>query len=131
MPSTAGYVCLFLLCITRPVEAIDLNELQDGAFVLTAEPTAEPLPNADGTTAEDPEQRAIQLTGMPTTAPTAPLCADGTHGCDTETTICVSVLAFSETTNTVESSLLISCECLDGFFPDPSDTSHCLADQQP
>jgi hypothetical protein len=107
-----------------------VGELEGGAFLLTAVPTAVPNPSpslSGAAPAVFAEEATATNTLAPTVEPTASVCADGTHGCDTETTRCVSMLAEAEGIASMEAALVVSCECLAGFLPDPNDASRCLA----
>jgi hypothetical protein len=59
---------------------------------------------------------------LPTLAPTASSCADGFHGCDTSSTICMSV----DAQQGHEPITIISCICLEGYYPNPNDGGSCL-----
>ena len=60
------------------------------------------------------------VTSPPSSAPTySNVCEDGTHGCDTDSTVCLTL-----NEEGVEEP---ECRCLSGFKADPDSLSSCIA----
>jgi hypothetical protein len=88
----------------------------------TADPTASGLV---GTLAP-----TLAPTHPPSQAPTWPACADGNHGCDEGSTRCVSLFVEGESISP-ESSVVIACECREGFVPNITHFNRCEASGAP
>jgi hypothetical protein len=91
----------------------------DPTSVPTTSPTMLPTPSKIVGTFAPTNSPSLEPTLEPTNVP----CADGTHGCDPHSTECIATV--------VAGSIVVSCECLVGFYPDASNVTHCFSTLAP
>jgi hypothetical protein len=90
--------------------------------VESAPPTV--VPSAAPTEAQPPSEQPTVLEGWevtPTHMPTGKQCADGTHPCDTHTSMC---MVWQEATG--EMGEMYECVCLEGFERNPHEPTSCM-----
>jgi hypothetical protein len=110
--SSSSYICQCLDGFDQ-----DPTNLQACLAVPTMAPTASMLVGTGSP--------SISPTYAPTARPTVAQCADGNHGCDPASTICISMLVEEISEGAIETGVVISCQCLDSFLPNPNNASVC------
>jgi len=103
--------------VTDPASAFSCLVTGAPSAVPTELPTREPTKFPTLPPASDP-------TVSPTHRPTRLTCADGEHGCDAITTLCLQTL-------TSEGGASYACVCREGFVPNPDSDKNCMATGAP
>jgi hypothetical protein len=101
-------------CLTASPTSFPTSEV-----VNTVVPTTAPTVSAVLGT----ESPTLHPTHIPSAQPTFATCADGNHGCDTTSTFCTATV--------VAGNVILSCQCLDGFIPDPHSAVACMTTVTP
>jgi hypothetical protein len=103
--------------VTNPDDPFSCLSTIAPTFVPTFLPTNEPT----GFPTEDAE---VVPSFAPTHRPTRLTCADGQHGCDEITTLCLQTLSS-------DGGASYACVCKEGFIPNPDSDTSCMATASP